>query len=259
MTTPGDAPKLRVLVADDAEDMRELIVAALDRSGRFDVVGLTGDADATLDAVEDVRPDLVLLDLGMPGGGLDVLPELRDVAPDAAVVVVSGFPREDLGRLTGQRGAAGYVEKGLSAIELVDGVLAIAGVLDVVTEALRERALLPGDLQSGSSARRLVAGALSRWNCDDAIEVVQLLVHELVINAIVHARSDPDLTVVLLPDAIRVEVADHDPALPEVKPDSEERTSGRGMALIDRLAAAWGVERRADGKVVWFEVPRFDA
>jgi CheY-like chemotaxis protein len=259
VTAPDLVPKLRVLVADDAEDMRALIVAALHRSGRCDVVGETGDATTTLDAVEDLQPDLVLLDLGMPGGGLDVLPELRVVAPETTVVVVSGFPREDLDRLTGRRGAAGYVEKGLSAIDLADGVLATAGVLDAVTEALREHALLPGELSSGSSARRLVATTLGRWNCEDAIEVVQLLVHELVINAIVHARSEPDLTVVLLADAIRIEVADLDPSMPEVKPDSDERTSGRGMALIDRLASAWGVERRAGGKVVWFEVPRFDA
>ena len=249
------------MIVDDSVDLRALLRIALMRSGRFDVVGEAGDGIAGLEVVTAARPDLVLLDLGMPrAGGLEVLPAIRDEVPDATVVVISGYARDGLEEHVARRGAAGYVEKGLSIRGLVDDILATAGVLQLVTHALDEqRTELDRDLRSGSTARRFVREALERWDCGDALDTVQLLVSELVTNAVVHAGSKPNVAVLLLPETVRIEVADQqvDAAVaPREAGDDDE--SGRGLFLLEELSSSWGVETSPDGKTVWFEVPRFD-
>jgi anti-sigma regulatory factor (Ser/Thr protein kinase) len=88
------------------------------------------------------------------------------------------------------------------------------------------------------------------------IERAQLVVSELVANAVVHARSD--LTVHFHVDGrARVEVTDRDPAavlVPQaVEPDN---TGGRGLRLVADLSRCWGVERDARAKTVWCELER---
>lgn len=253
---------LRTLLIDDSQDLRELLTVALGESGRFEVVGDAGDGAAGVAMARRLHPDLVLLDVAMPGrggGGLDVLPNLREAAPESTVVVMSGYPREDLETRAVGRGAAGYIEKGMSLRGFVDRVVAAAGVLELVTSSLDEqRSEFDRDLRSSSHARRFVSAALERWDCEDALDTVQLLVTELVTNAVVHAGAKPSVAVILLPHALRVEVGDSDPSGPVAREASDEAESGRGLLLLDQMATRWGVETAADGKTVWFEVARFD-
>ena len=248
-------------MVDDSPDLRDLLILALTRSGRFEVIGEAGDGITGLDLVRTVQPDLLLLDLGMPGlSGLDVLPQIRLASPPTTVVVISGYPRHELERHVAARGAAGYVEKGLSVKSLVDEIIATAGVLQLVTVALDEaRSDFDHDLRSGSQARRFVTEALERWDCGSALDTVQLLVSELVTNAIVHAGSRPNVAVLLMPKAIRVEVADQAAVQPAPRDATDDDESGRGLFLLDELSSAWGVDSSEGGKTVWFEVPRFDA
>jgi DNA-binding NarL/FixJ family response regulator len=252
---------LRTVVIDDSDDLRELLTVALERAGRFAVVGEAADASSGIDVATETQPDLVLLDLGMPVvGGLDVLPLLRDAAPGAAVVVMSGYPRDDVEARVLGSGAAAFVEKGMSLKAFTDRVVAAAGVLQLVTNVLDERrAELDQDLRSGARARRLVTEALERWQCEQALDTVQLLVSELVTNAVVHANSRPAVAVILLPEVVRIEVMDQSSARPEARDASDQDESGRGLLLLDEMASRWGVEPAATGKTVWFEVPRFDA
>jgi len=84
-------------------------------------------------------------------------------------------------------------------------------------------------------------------------------VSELATNAVVHAGSDVEVAVRLLPDSVRIEVVDRAPAdilRPSTPPQDSE--SGRGLMLVETLASAWGVEPLETGKAVWFEVPRLD-
>lgn len=252
---------LRAVVVDDVEDVRVLLRAALRADGRFEVVGEAGDAAGAVAVVVETEPDLVLLDLAMPGGdGLAALPLLREQCPTARVVIVSGFPRGRLAELTVTSGAVGYVEKGLSALRLVSDVVAVAGFLEAVEDALaRSRTSLPGDLASGAAARRFMTETLERWACADLVDTVNLLVSELVNNVVVHARSEAEVAVLLTPRALRVEVSDSSAAAPAPRDAAEDHESGRGMALVEALATDWGVRPRPDGKTVWFEVPRPDA
>lgn len=89
---------------------------------------------------------------------------------------------------------------------------------------------------------------------DSNFDTVELLVSELVTNAVLHAEGDPELTIRDLGDRIRVEVSDTSPRPPQIDPPN--LTGGRGLQLVDTLAARWGTDRRPAGKTVWFEVDR---
>lgn len=252
------AASFTVLLADDDVDVRVLLGTALRRDGRFDVVAEAADGAEAADAAREHQPDLVLLDLAMPGvGGLEAIPLVRAASPSSRIVVVSGFPGDRLESVTAARGAVGYVEKGLSPKQTVRDVLAVAGVLDSISGALSARATFERDLVSGRKARRFMAETLEVWDIGDLLDNVNLLVTELVTNAVVHAESDAEVAVVLTGTRLRVEVADRGDALPTPRDAADFDTSGRGMALVEALAAAWGTEPRPDGgKVIWFELER---
>ncbi len=84
------------------------------------------------------------------------------------------------------------------------------------------------------------------------LENAQLLVSEVVTNAIVHARSDSGLTVSLVREFVRVEVADHSPHLPVLKQCDDDSVTGYGLDLVARLAADFGAIIHEAGKAVWF-------
>jgi DNA-binding NarL/FixJ family response regulator len=247
-----------VVVADDVGDVRELVSIVLEETGHFRVVGRAGSAAEAVEVTARERPDLLLLDVAMPGrSGLDVLPELAARAPATRVIVMSTFTRAQVAHRALAGGAVGFVEKRLAPAAFVDDVVALAGVIDTATEAVDlVRTKLGLDASSSRSARGFVREALDRWECAEALDTVALLVSELVNNAVVHARSEPDLAVWLTPSRVRVEVTDASPLLPEVRSADLLDGSGRGLALVDALAASWGVEGRPDGKTVWFEVDR---
>jgi anti-sigma regulatory factor (Ser/Thr protein kinase) len=103
-------------------------------------------------------------------------------------------------------------------------------------------------------ARRFVTAVLSSWHieCDDAA----LLASELATNAVLHARSEFQVTVVGHPDRIRIEVSDGNSRLPSFSVVPADAYSGRGLMLVQALSGAWGVESHSDnGKTIWFEVP----
>lgn len=103
---------IRVLLADDSEQLRDLCATTLLRDGRFRVVGAVGDGRDVVVAAAKMRPDVVLLDLAMPGlDGLQVLPPLRSVLPGSCIVVFSGFHREEFADRVVEAGADAYLEK----------------------------------------------------------------------------------------------------------------------------------------------------
>ncbi len=90
---------------------------------------------------------------------------------------------------------------------------------------------------------------------DEKIEVVELLTSELVTNAIVHACSAPDIEVAASETRVQVAVTDGTPDAPRVQPEDGTALQGRGLRLVDRLAALWGTEHLPGGrKRIWFEV-----
>ena len=249
-----------VLIADDDSDHRLLQRVTLGRSGRFDVVAEAADGEEAVRLAIEHRPDLVLLDLSMPRvDGLEALPQLRAALPETRVIVTSAFARDQFAPAVLRAGAVGYLEKGMPQARVVDEILALAGLLEVVEQAVAAaKAQLAPELRSAGQARKFVDETLRRWDCGEQLDVVTLLVSEVVTNAIVHAGTDVEVSVELRPTAVRIEVSDEETGLPAPRVATDEETSGRGLALVEALASAWGVETRPEGKVVWFEVPRLD-
>jgi signal transduction histidine kinase len=114
-------PRTRVLIVDDQIDARIVLRAMLEASGRFEVVAECEDGEQAVAEAARLRPDLIVLDLEMPGlDGLGALPRLREVAPDARTVVLSGYPASRYAAVATQQGATVYLEKGLAGHDLVE-------------------------------------------------------------------------------------------------------------------------------------------
>jgi two-component system, NarL family, invasion response regulator UvrY len=102
---------IRVFICDDAPSFRDLLRLALEQDGDLEVVGEADDG-SQLQAVGEAEPDVVLLDVSMPGrGGLDVLAELRELAPRARVIVLSSFSAEEKAEAAAAAGADRYLDK----------------------------------------------------------------------------------------------------------------------------------------------------
>jgi anti-sigma regulatory factor (Ser/Thr protein kinase) len=109
---------------------------------------------------------------------------------------------------------------------------------------------------SAARARRFVEETLARWQCDDLLDTVKLLVSELVGNAVAYTGSEVEVSVKLLPDRLRIEVADESADWLRRRTTSGDSVSGRGIEVVETLAESWGVAPRRGGKAVWFELPR---
>lgn len=107
------AGALRVVLADDSDDLRMLLRVQLRMTGGIEVVGEATSGPEAVDVVTRTKPDVLLLDLAMPeGNGLDAIPEVRRASPDTRIVMLSGFSRDHFGVRALEAGADAYVEKG---------------------------------------------------------------------------------------------------------------------------------------------------
>jgi len=110
---PAEDPLPRVVIADDSDDVRALLRAQLEMDGRFAVVGEADDGAVAVAMAREQQPDLVVLDLAMPRlDGLAALPLLREAAPGARVIVLSGFDVQAVAPKVLAAGASRCIEKG---------------------------------------------------------------------------------------------------------------------------------------------------
>ncbi|MDI3097703.1 SpoIIE family protein phosphatase [Streptomyces sp. AN-3] len=114
--------------------------------------------------------------------------------------------------------------------------------------------LEPDDTAPGR-ARRLARRSLARWGMEDLTDSVELLVSEVVTNAVRYATKPVTLRL-LRTDVLRCEVGDDVPQLPRLRQARATDEGGRGLYLVNRLARRWGATRLSTGKVVWFELNR---
>ncbi|MFJ6404431.1 SpoIIE family protein phosphatase [Streptomyces hydrogenans] len=112
--------------------------------------------------------------------------------------------------------------------------------------------LEPEDAAPGR-ARRLARRALARWDLEELTDSVELLISEVVTNAVRYAERPVTLRL-LRTDVLRCEVGDDSPQLPRQRRARETDEGGRGLFLVNRLARRWGATRLSGGKVVWFEL-----
>jgi DNA-binding NarL/FixJ family response regulator len=119
---------IRVLIVDDHPVVREGLLAVLEDTKEVQVVGAVGSAEEALASVGTTSPDVVLLDLELPGmNGIDAIPRLAAAPSHPRVIVFTAYDTEErvLGAL--KAGAGGYVLKGAAAGEIAQAIRAVAG------------------------------------------------------------------------------------------------------------------------------------
>jgi anti-sigma regulatory factor (Ser/Thr protein kinase) len=105
--------------------------------------------------------------------------------------------------------------------------------------------------------RQQTSRVLRLWRLDDLAWAVELLATELATNVVRHARTLFTVNMSWGGHTLRFEISDASPLPPRLQLDQDvEATGGRGLLLVDTVASAWGVDRHAQGKTVWFELDR---
>ncbi|MCY7374172.1 MAG: SpoIIE family protein phosphatase [Spirochaetaceae bacterium] len=112
-----------------------------------------------------------------------------------------------------------------------------------------------GGVESVAGARVWVRKHLEAWQLVPLVELGELLVTELVTNALRHASGPIELTALLLDEIVTLAVRDGGTPLPRPRKVSESDEGGRGLHLVSVLAARWGARPTAKGKVVWCDLP----
>ena len=183
---------MRVLVADRQPLFRRGVADVMAAEPDLSVVGETDDGSAVLELVARLRADVVLLDLGVPGGGVEACALLRATRPDVRVVVLTDA--DDDADLAGavRAGARGYLLKDTTAEELVEAVRAVASGSSLLSPAMASRLLDEfAVLVRRTEAPAEGTGALSRRE----LEVLTLVAQGLNNRAIAEALFISENTV----------------------------------------------------------------
>lgn len=238
----------RVLIVDDVAETRRLVRTALRFRGSFEVVAEAEDGAAAVRLAAEVRPDIVVLDLGLPDiAGHEVLLGVRQGSPTSKIVVFSGAEVSD--RDWYRERVEGFVVKDVDLDYLVD-----------LLESLQTRPSgaatirLARDAGSVGRAREFTRERVSAWGVPGVLDDALLVVSELVANAVTHAQSAPTMRLSLAGRTLRIEVTDDGTGMPEPRPPSTTREGGRGLYLITAMTTVWGTEEVESGKVVWAEL-----
>lgn len=118
---------IRVFLCDDVQSFRTLMRFALEEDPRIVVVGEAADGREGVEGVTRTQPDVVLLDLAMPGcDGLQAMPLMREGAPGARIIALSGFAADRMAAPLLAQGATAYLEKGADLDVIRDAVHAAA-------------------------------------------------------------------------------------------------------------------------------------
>ncbi len=125
MAQPG-THSIRILIVDDHPVVRAGLVSMLGTQAELDVIGATSDGVSALAMVKEHAPDVLLLDLRMPGmSGVDTLLALKAAGSSARVIILTNYETdEDIYRAV-QAGAQGYLLKNTSLREMVEAILAV--------------------------------------------------------------------------------------------------------------------------------------
>lgn len=121
-------PKIRIMTVDDHALVREGIIALLKRYDDVEVVGEASSGSEAIDAARKLRPDIILMDIAMPGlGGLEATLEIKKADQSVKILVLTQYDdREYVSRFL-KAGASGYILKRAVGSELITAIRAVAG------------------------------------------------------------------------------------------------------------------------------------
>ncbi len=145
------ARRLRLLVVDDHEVVRQGLVALLDRRPGFEVVAQAGTVAESIEQARLYRPDIVVMDVRLPdGSGVEACRAIRDELPKTRVIMLTSFPDDEAVLSAIVAGAAGYLLKQIRARDLVAALEAVGRGESLLDPAVTERVL--------DRVRRIAAG-----------------------------------------------------------------------------------------------------
>jgi len=195
---------LRILVADDHPLFREGVVHSLAAESDFTVVGQASSGEEALGMARDLLPDVVLLDIGMPGwGGIVAAEKIASACPTTRIVMLTVLEDEDKLLASFKAGARAYVLKGVSAHELASVVRSVAQGEVYVTPSLAAGILVtlsrnhsPQDPLEGLTEReseilKLVGRGLTNRAIGEQLHLSEKTIKHYVTNILekLHVRS----------------------------------------------------------------------
>ena len=121
-------PAIRILIVDDQRLMRDGLRTLLELEGDLDVVAEAGDGTAAIESYEEVKPDVVLMDIRMPGmDGVEATQQICTRWPAARIIILTTFDDDEYIFEALRAGALGYLLKDVSGSELADAIRTVAG------------------------------------------------------------------------------------------------------------------------------------
>jgi anti-sigma regulatory factor (Ser/Thr protein kinase) len=114
---------------------------------------------------------------------------------------------------------------------------------------------LPNRAESAAEARRVTARQLEAWGLDELVPSTQLLVSELVTNAVRYSDGEIELRLIVRENTLACEVTDSGSAAPTLRRAQDDDEGGRGLFLVAQFTLDWGVRPTARGKTIWTEQP----
>jgi DNA-binding NarL/FixJ family response regulator len=152
---------IRVAVVDDHPLFREGVTRSLSEIDGFEVVAEGGSRDEAIAIAQNFNPDVILLDISMPGGGLNAIPAILSVAPSQKIVMLTVSEANDDVAAALKEGAKGYLLKGIGARALADVIRTVASGESYVAPTLSAK-LLTGQLANPAPAKSNLVAELTR-------------------------------------------------------------------------------------------------
>jgi two-component system, NarL family, response regulator DevR len=132
--------KQRILLVDDHEVVRLGLKALLERNSNFEVVGEAGTAREAIELVESLNPDVIVLDIRLPGGsGIEACQEITTRHPEAKVIMLTSYAEDEMLFSAIRAGAAGYVLKQIGGEDLVRAIQAVGRGEALLDPAVTQR------------------------------------------------------------------------------------------------------------------------
>jgi two-component system, NarL family, response regulator DesR len=166
---------IRLLLADDQALVRGALAALLSLESDLEVVAEVERGDLVVPTACDVRPDVAVLDIEMPGlDGIAATAALREALPSCRVLVVTTFGRPGYLRRAMEAGASGFVVKDIPADQLADAIRRVQAGLRVVDPALAAETLAAGESPLTPRERDVLVAACGGATVADVAKVLFL-------------------------------------------------------------------------------------
>jgi NarL family two-component system response regulator LiaR len=219
--TGQNMKKIRVLVVDDQNVVREGIVAILSFQPDIEVVGEAVDGIQALEVARKTRPDVILLDMVMPRqDGLTTIPMLRTIVADAKILVLTSFAESDRVYQSIKAGALGYMLKDTTRAQLLQSIRDVACGQASIHPSIAMKVINEFDHSSPShtveiltrrelEALRLIARGLSNQEIANTLVVHERTIAKYVSNILnkLHVTNRTQAALYAIREGIAVSVA----------------------------------------------------